>query len=47
MYHQIGRKISEEAQNSSYGDSYVQGLADFFEKEYPELKGFTRLDYTE
>ena len=42
MYHQIGKYISEKTQNSSYGDSYVQGLADFFEKEYPELKGFTR-----
>ena len=42
MYHQIGRQISERTQNASYGDSYVQGLADFFEKEYPELKGFTR-----
>lgn len=42
MYYQIGKYISEKTQNSSYGDSYVQGLADFFEKEYPELKGFTR-----
>ena len=42
MYHQIGRQISEKTQNASYGDSYVQGLADFFEKEYPDLKGFTR-----
>lgn len=42
MYQQIGKYISEKAQNVSYGDSYVQGLADFFAKEYPELKGFTR-----
>ena len=42
MYHQIGEYISEKTHNSSYGESYVQGLADFFEKEYPELKGFTR-----
>lgn len=42
MYQQIGKYISEKVKNSSYGDSYVQGLADFFEKEYPELKGFTR-----
>ena len=42
MYYQIGNYISEKTQNSSYGDSYVQGLADFFVKEYPELKGFTR-----
>lgn len=43
MYHQIGKYISEKAKNSSNGDSYVQGHVDFFEKEYPELKGFTRL----
>lgn len=42
MYQQIGKYISEKVKDSSYGDSYVQGLADFFEKEYPELKGFTR-----
>ena len=42
MYYQIGNYISKKTQNSSYGDSYVQGLADFFEKEYPDLKGFTR-----
>ena len=42
MYLQIGKYISEQTKNSSYGDSYVQGLADFFQKEYPELKGFTR-----
>lgn len=42
MYQQIGKYISEKTQSAAYGDSYVQGLADFFEKEYPELKGFTR-----
>ena len=45
MYLQIGKYISEQTKNSSYGDSYVQGLADFFQKEYPELKGFTRRLY--
>jgi len=42
MYREIGKYISEKTLNAAYGDSYVQGLADFFEKEYPELKGFTR-----
>lgn len=42
MYQQIGKYISEKVKNSGYGEAYVQGLADFFEKEYPELKGFTR-----
>lgn len=42
MYRKIGEYISKKTANASYGDSYVQGLANFFEKEYPELKGFTR-----
>lgn len=42
MYQKIGKYISEKVQNTSYGESYVQGLAEFFEKEYPKLKGFTR-----
>ena len=42
MYQEIGKYISEKTQNASYGDSYVQGLANFFEKEFPELKGFNR-----
>ncbi len=42
MYQQIGKYISEKSENASYGDSYVQGLADFFQKEYPELRGFNR-----
>ena len=42
MYLQIGRFISENSREAVYGDSYVEGLADFFAKNYPELKGFTR-----
>ena len=42
MYRQIGKYLSEKTQEAAYGDAYIQGLADFFEKEYPELKGFTR-----
>ena len=42
MYRDIGKYISEQSQNTSYGDAFIQNLADFFEKNYPELKGFTR-----
>ena len=42
MYRQVGEYISKKMETVSYGDAYIQGLADFFEKEYPELKGFTR-----
>ena len=42
MYLQIGKYVSENSRNAAYGDAYVDGLADFFAQNYPELKGFTR-----
>ena len=42
MYRDIGKYISEHAENAAYGDSFVDGLADFFVKNYPDLKGFNR-----
>ncbi len=42
MYRDIGKYISERSYNVSYGEKFVDGLADFFAQNYPELKGFTR-----
>lgn len=42
MYRDIGKFISEQSANVAYGDAFVQQLADFFEKNYPDLKGFKR-----
>ena len=42
MYRDIGEYISKQSKNSSYGDAFVQKLADFFSENYPELKGFNR-----
>ena len=42
MYRDIGEYISKQSKNSSYGDAFVQMLADFFSENYPELKGFNR-----
>lgn len=42
MYRDIGKYISEHAENATYGDSFVDVLADFFAKNYPDLKGFNR-----
>ena len=42
MYRDIGKYISEHVESAAYGDSFVDGLADFFAKNYPDLKGFTR-----
>ena len=42
MYRDIGKFISEQSANAAYGDAFVQQLAGFFEKNYPDLKGFNR-----
>lgn len=42
MYRDIGEYISIHSTNSSYGDAFVAKLADFFAKNYPDLKGFNR-----
>ena len=42
MYRDIGEYISKQSKNSSYGDAFIQKLADFFSENYPELKGFNR-----
>lgn len=42
MYRDIGEYISKQSENAEYGDAFVQKLADFFAKNYPELKGFNR-----
>ena len=42
MYRDIGEYISKQSESSSYGDAFVQKLADFFSDNYPELKGFNR-----
>ena len=42
MYWRVGEYLSEAIKGSSYGDGYIQSLADFFEKNHPEIKGFSR-----
>ena len=42
MYRDVGEFVSRQSELSGYGDAYVQKLADFFEKNYPEMKGFNR-----
>lgn len=42
MYWQVGEYISNESAKSSYGDSYIQSLADFFSQNYTQIKGFNR-----
>ena len=42
MYWQVGEYLSEAVGSSRYGEGYIQGLADFFAENYPEIKGFNR-----
>ena len=42
MYRDVGEYISKHSENVSYGDAFVQRLADFFSEIYPDLKGFNR-----
>ena len=35
MYLQIGKFVSENSRDAAYGDSYVDGLADFLRKIIP------------
>ena len=42
MYRDVGEYISKQSEKTEYGDAFVQKLADFFEENYPDLKGFNR-----
>ncbi len=42
MYQDVGEYISIQSKKAEYGDAFVERLADFFAKKYPDLKGFNR-----
>ena len=42
MYLEIGKYLSEKSKEASYGSNYIENVEDFFAKNYPDLKGFTR-----
>ena len=42
MYWQIGEYLSNAVKESKYGDGYIQGLAEYFAKNHPNIKGFNR-----
>lgn len=42
MYRDIGKYISDKSQDAKYGEAFVDGPANFFAENYPELKGFNR-----
>lgn len=42
MYQRIGRFLSEKSKEANYGDSYIDSLADYIQKQFPGIKGFNR-----
>jgi predicted nuclease of restriction endonuclease-like (RecB) superfamily len=42
LYWRIGEYLSVEMEKASYGDGYIQGVADFITAEYPDIKGFNK-----
>lgn len=42
LYWNIGKVIHQRVSHSRWGDGVVQSLADYLEKQHPDLKGFNR-----
>jgi len=42
LYWNVGEYLSNEIARSSWGDSFMDSLADNIQKNYPEIKGFNR-----
>lgn len=42
LYWNVGKYINKQLSNAIWGDKTVEELASFIQKEYPEIKGFTR-----
>ena len=42
MYRKIGQFLSEKAQETSYGDSYIDSLSTYIQDRFPGIKGFNR-----
>ena len=45
MYWRVGEYISRQSKNASYGDSYIQSLADFFPVIILRSGALTDADY--
>lgn len=42
MYQNIGRLVSEEVKRASYGEAFIDELAEYIQNEFPGIKGFNR-----
>lgn len=42
MYMRIGQFLSEKSKEASYGNAYIDSLANFIQRQFPGIKGFNR-----
>ena len=42
MYQRVGKFLSEKSKEASYGDGYIDLLADYIQRHFPGIKGFNR-----
>ena len=42
MYQRVGKFLSEQSKAASYGDGYMDALADYIQRQFPGIKGFNR-----
>lgn len=42
MYWNMGRLVSEEVKRASYGEAFIDELAEYIQNEFPGIKGFNR-----
>ena len=42
MYQRIGQFLSEKSKEATYGDGYIDSLAEYIQNQFPGIKGFNR-----
>ena len=42
MYQRVGKFLSEKSREMSYGDGYIDSLAQYTQRQFPGIKGFNR-----
>lgn len=42
MYQRVGKFLSEKSKETSYGDGYIDSLANYIQSRFPGIKGFNR-----
>ena len=42
MYQRIGKFLSEKSKKTNYGEKYIDSLAEYIHRYFPNIRGFTR-----